>query len=168
MYTYEDLESTYEEEKRLHDLATPFLNMAPTPDAPEVLAWRNHWSNAMHPILEYASKQGRSWWKGRKPKANTFLLTFTRDPKTTRPVAQWEDATIKQLKKTWFTKVKYVFEHKDTNIHCHAYVQADRHIHQSNFKMYMREFGHVDIKIVGEDNGIEEYMSKENPIITLK
>lgn len=110
------------------------------------------------------------YWKAilKKPrqKSLVYLLTFTSNEKL--PKESFKHAVVKQLEREIFSKVKYVFEHEDTNIHCHAYVTATHTINKDNFKSHIRKFGNMDIKHVKTDNGIEEYISKENTPITLK
>ncbi len=110
------------------------------------------------------------YWKAilKKPrqKSLVYFLTFTSNEKL--PKESFKHAVVKQLEREIFSKVKYVFEHEDTNIHCHAYVTATHTINKDNFKSHIRKFGNMDIKHVKTDNGIEEYISKENTPITLK
>lgn len=101
-----------------------------------------------------------------RQKSLVYLLTFTSNEKL--PKESFKHAVIKQLEREIFSKVKYVFEHEDTNIHCHAYVTATHTLNKDNFKSHIRKYGNMDLRHIKTDNGIDEYISKENTPITLK
>lgn len=170
-FTWDDYLKRSQEMRRLHDIASPFL-CENNNDHSSVREWRTYMENEMLQITEYAAKQPTSWFK-EKPKKKEhpdYILTFTRDPKKGVPETTWKDAAFKQLHKTWFQRpIKYVYEHEDTNLHMHAHVKTEgRYITKDNFKMFNEKYGLVLIRECGKDNGIEDYMSKENPIKTLE
>lgn len=104
--------------------------------------------------------------KKSKQKSLNYIITFTWNQRL--PKESFKHAVVKQLNRTIFSKVTYVFEHEDTNIHCHAYVTATHTLNKENFKSHAEKFGFVDVKHSSKDNGIMDYISKENTPIILK
>jgi len=94
-----------------------------------------------------------------------YLVTFTRNPNTKYTLAQWRAAVHKQIKRDIFLKGHYAFEHEDTNIHCHV-LALSTGMAKSNFAPFIRKFGNIDLRSVGKDNGIMEYIGKENEIVS--
>lgn len=99
-----------------------------------------------------------------KNKVSKYFVTFTKDPSKGTPISEWKDAVEKQLSKKWFAHWVAVYEHEDTNIHCHALITPEHNLHKDHFKMFAQKYGYVDVKRVHNDNGITEYMQKENKI----
>lgn len=112
------------------------------------------------------------YWK-RKKRANShpdgyrYFITFSPDPKKLEKhgLEAWKACLRKQLDKTCITSFKAAYEHKETNIHLHAIVNANRQLVKRNFKVHMTKFGFVDLKSVRYDNGMEEYITKETDIL---
>jgi len=95
-----------------------------------------------------------------------YFVTFTKNPKAEHSVVEWKAAVHKQLDRVWYDECIAVFEHPDSNIHCHALItpRPGQRCHVDNYKMFREKYGHVDVRAVHKDNGITEYMSKENKI----
>lgn len=93
-----------------------------------------------------------------------YFITFTYNPSCKYSKEEFKKAVEKQLKRGIFSSYKHVFEHEDSNIHAHALVHSKHRLNKDNFKSHARKYGYVDIKSVKEDNGIEEYLTKENPL----
>jgi len=102
----------------------------------------------------------------KKPVTTKYLVTFTRNPNTLKTVKEWKQAVEKQLSKTWFKNWDAVYEHESTNIHCHALIEPEHNITATNFTSFIKQYGKVDIVRVTHDNGIQQYMSKENKIFS--
>lgn len=107
-------------------------------------------------ILELSTQYYRSI------KGNNYLLTFTKRSEV-KP-SDWFDAIIKQLKKKFIIKFLIGFEHLDANMHAHAYIECNKYVQKREFALYERDIGYIDLRIVRKDNGVEGYISKENPI----
>lgn len=95
-----------------------------------------------------------------------YLITFTHNQTTDK--ALFRAAVIKQLNRSIFLKVRFAEEHKDTNYHIHAICTSKFNLNKTNFESHSRKHGHVDVRHVTEDNGLDEYISKENEIIILR
>lgn len=135
--------------------------------------WDRYQPTYIHPAMfEFQTNKHKmdAFYKAilKKPRQKSliYFITFTSNNKVS--VEAFKYGIVKQLEREIFSKVKYSFEHEDTNIHCHAYVTATHTINKDNFKSTIRKYGNMDIKHIKVDNGIEEYMSKENEVITLK
>lgn len=131
----------------------------------------NNTTNHLPDMVEFLSgpkllQLHKAILKTPRQKSLVYLLTFTSNEKL--PKESFKHAVIKQLEREIFSKVKYVFEHEDTNIHCHAYVTATHTLNKDNFKSHIRKYGNMDLRHIKTDNGIDEYISKENTPITLK
>lgn len=95
-----------------------------------------------------------------------FIITFTK-----RPDVRFEffkNQVIRQLARKVFNSGKYAFEHVATNAHCHAYVESPFNLCKSHFAHIEKVCGFVDIKRVGWNNGVEEYISKENDYVSFE
>lgn len=111
------------------------------------------------------------WLSEEKSKHNLierhrFLLTFTRNEAI--DVGVWKNRVRAQLQRKAIKSVKYVLEHKDTNIHCHALVETDKVLRKREFRAFEKTYGYVDVKNVKKDNGLMDYFTKEegNEILT--
>ena len=92
-----------------------------------------------------------------------FFITFTK-----RPDVRFEFFKLKvvdQLKREVFMRGKYAFEHVSTNAHCHAYVESPYNLCRGTFKSMEKHCGFVDVRRVGVDNGVDEYISKEGEYV---
>lgn len=93
---------------------------------------------------------------------HTYFITFTKAKDVS------DDTFIKRLKfelKRKFVKsFKCVIEHKDSNIHAHVLLDSNKHLKKDTFKTYIKSVGLIDLKNAKFDNGITEYMEKENKI----
>lgn len=92
---------------------------------------------------------------------NKYFITFTHNNNT--PKDDFKKAVEKQLERKIFTHVEYAFEHEETNIHCHAIVESKFTLNSLNFKSHSTKHGYVQIKIIKHDNGLQDYINKENP-----
>lgn len=116
-------------------------------------------------VNNYRMENPRTWWKTPpKPKLhNEYFVTFTHsDKKSTKE--EFKKTVIHKIttRTTWKDYV-YCFEHEDTNIHCHALLNCgSNRINETNFKTIVRDHGKVHWQTVSTDNGIEQYISKEN------
>jgi len=95
-----------------------------------------------------------------------YLITFTHNQTTDK--ALFRAAVIKQLNRSIFLQVRFAEEHKDTNYHLHAICTSKFNLNKDNFKSHARKYGHVDVRHVTQDNGLDEYISKESEIIILR
>lgn len=137
-----------------------------TPDfaSPAFQEYQQEYVDLMQDSIQYVSTH--TYTVGNAPKK--YLVTFTYDPKKGNTPEQFKTAVVKQLNRAW-DNVKYAFEHEDTNIHCHAIIEyAKTGINKTNFDSHIRKYGNVDVRLISRDNGLEEYISKENPIIEIK
>jgi len=104
-----------------------------------------------------------------------YLLTLQWNRKVTEEV--WRKACDSLLKNKKFKHGVYVYERgsKGTNPHCHLLVFCKsklchnakvighpRDQYKGHFEKFEYTYGHIDFKIVKNDNGIQEYMSKEH------
>jgi len=95
-----------------------------------------------------------------------YLITFTHNQTTDKAI--FRAAVIKQLNRSIFLQVRFAEEHKDTNYHLHAICTSKFNLNKDNFKSHARKYGHVDVRHVTKDNGLDEYISKESEIIILR
>lgn len=105
-------------------------------------------------------------FKARKRTNYFYFLTFTWNNSVDKTL--FKQAVEKQLTRSIILTGRYSFEHEDTNIHCHAYVQTNHRLSKANFASHSRKYGFVDIKRVTKDNGVNSYMSKENETKEIK
>lgn len=98
--------------------------------------------------------------------SNRYLITFTSNNSVGLDL--WKQAVEAQLSRKIFAGGKYAYEHEETNVHCHAFVNATHTLNKSNFKMFERKYGYIDLKHVHNDNGIDDYISKEGEVREFK
>lgn len=101
--------------------------------------------------------------------SHKYFVTFTYNPQTNRE--DFIPAVIQQLKRPGIHKsAHYVVEHPDTNIHIHALIESQPGvaITPERYKSHIRKHGLVDVRRIKNDNGIADYMSKENKPIEIK
>lgn len=100
--------------------------------------------------------------------SNKYFITFTYNPSTEREA--FIPAVIKQLQREIHLHVHYCIEHEDTNIHVHALVESQQGVSLTadRYKSHARKHGHVRVDHIKQNNGIEQYMEKENKPIFLK
>lgn len=94
--------------------------------------------------------------------SHKYLITFTHAP-TLSTKEQFKASVIKQLARAIFSFTEHVFEHEDTNIHCHAICESRFTLNATNFKSHATKHGFVQVKTVKQDNGLSDYINKENP-----
>jgi len=120
-------------------------------------------------ICAYRMENPRTWWKEpRKPKEYIEkLLTFTWNSESCADRQAFKKGIIAVItQRTTWKDYYYSFEHEDTNIHCHAVVNCGTNrLDKSHLKSTERKYGTVRVDAINTDNGLEEYLSKENPIV---
>lgn len=92
-----------------------------------------------------------------------YLMTFTRNPNSRYSKESWLERVKKELSKNFIEEFAAALEHKDTNIHCHACVKTTKLITKREFKVFIRDYGFVDLRRVNDDNGVVPYISKDLP-----
>lgn len=94
-----------------------------------------------------------------KKQKKQFLVTFTKDPKVTTD--HWFSRLCKQLQRKFVKRFQCSLEHLDSNIHAHVVIRSDEYLRKRHFAAFP---GHVDCRTVRTDNGVSDYISKENKI----
>lgn len=123
-------------------------------------------------INEYMMKHPRAKLTKSDAK-HLYLITYTLDPKKQLSNQEFKAACVKEFSKKLYKRVEYTYEHEDTNIHCHAMVETNHTITYDHtkanytFKVFKAKVGNINVKPVKVDNGIKEYITKENPEIHL-
>ena len=90
-----------------------------------------------------------------------YLLTLTCDNKVATKL-EWFDDVIDALELKMFNFLAASIEHIDSNIHCHACVSSHNNIDKSRFKKFIKKH-RIDVRKISIDNGVSEYIGKENP-----
>jgi len=91
-----------------------------------------------------------------KPKlGGTYLLTFTRDPSVS--TYNWWKQLLRALRLHSYKAA--TIEHIDSNIHCHAIVESKFNLYKGSYKAFKSR---IDFRKISTDNGVEDYLSKEN------
>ena len=90
----------------------------------------------------------------------TFLVTFTKSPNI--EFKDWLVALSKQLRKKFVISYKAGVEHLDTNPHCHVLMECTEKISKRKFSIFPC---FVDCRRVHVDNGVEDYIGKESPVL---
>lgn len=91
----------------------------------------------------------------------TYFITFTKKPDVSNDY--WFSRLCKQLERKFVKSFEVSIEHPDTNIHAHALIHSTEFIRKRHFESFP---GHVDLKKILRDNGVRDYISKENKIFT--
>lgn len=99
-----------------------------------------------------------------KVTGGSFFITFTRRTAEGCPNLIFRSQVLQQLHRTIITDGSYVFEHPESNYHCHALVNSRYDIGKSHFKSFIKNVGNIDIKRVQKDNGIQSYLEKEGEV----
>lgn len=110
------------------------------------------------------SKAYDKWKKVHLPARYKYLITFTRDPNK-QIVAKWIERVRFELGRKFIQSFKATMEHVDTNIHIHALIESNKYLKKDDFKCFINNYGNIDLKKVVSNNGIEQYLSKENDMI---
>jgi len=90
-----------------------------------------------------------------------YLLTLTRDSKVADKL-NWFDDVVDLLELKMHNFIAGSIEHIDTNIHCHAVVSSHHNIDKSRYKKFIKKH-RIDCRKIVCDNGVSEYIGKENP-----
>lgn len=94
-----------------------------------------------------------------------YLLTFTTRPDARDSIDAFQKAVEHQLSRAAFLSASYSIEHPETNLHAHAIVHSNRYLQgNKDFAVFTKHYGHVDVKAIRIDNGVEAYIGKESPI----
>ncbi len=116
------------------------------------------------------------WWRRTNPITDTppplpmiasntgshrYLLTLTYDPKVTK--VYWFSRLLSTLQRKFINSFECALEHLDSNLHAHAYVLSSKHLRKRDFSKFP---GFIKIDKITKDNGIMDYISKENKIFT--
>lgn len=104
------------------------------------------------------NKHSRKKYEGYK-----YLVTFTRNENGRYTKKEWLDRVCKELRRKAFSLAVGELEHIDTNIHCHAVIETGKAVHKSLFKVFIRDYGFVDLRRINIDNGVQTYIEKELP-----
>ena len=90
-----------------------------------------------------------------------YLLTLTRDPSVTKDY--WFKRVCGVLSRKFVVSFQASLEHINENIHCHVYCHSSKYLRKRDFQKFP---GFVKIDKITKDNGITDYISKENKIFT--
>lgn len=90
-----------------------------------------------------------------------YLLTLTRDSKVATQL-EWFDDVVELLELKMHNFIAGSIEHIESNIHCHAMVSSKHNIDKSRYKKFIQKH-RIDCRKISKDNGISEYIGKENP-----
>lgn len=94
-------------------------------------------------------------------KIRSYLVTFTYNNVADR--ADWSNRIIIELSKKGILTSCYSLEHEETNMHAHALITSSYKKTHRDFELFKRKFGSVDVRLIGTDNGVQDYMEKEWP-----
>jgi len=99
----------------------------------------------------------------------TYFVTFTTDPRKryARDLPAFQAEVEGQLRRRNIASAYYCIEHIDTNMHAHCLIKATgRGLSDpaKDWKFMHNKVGMVRVDLVRKDNGIADYMAKENPI----
>jgi len=132
---------------------------------PDWVSIREMWMMEELEIAQYIGSHSKADLK-RQIGDRRYFVTFTKDPKKGHTTEEWKKAVLKQIQRKTFTNYCYCYEHQDTNLHCHAVLSTPHTINATNFASFAKNYGIVLIpKHEVIDNGLERYMTKENPIV---
>ena len=100
-----------------------------------------------------------------------YLITFTHNPNSRYNVIEWLHRVTKEIGRSVFSGARASLEHIGSNIHCHMVVQSKVTLARYNpkksnrfyFKVFKRDYGHVDIQRLTINNGFEQYIEKDMP-----
>lgn len=93
-----------------------------------------------------------------------YFLTFTKIEEVPREKFV---ARIKfEMSRTFVKSFMLAFEHIETNLHAHAKIVSTKYLDNQTFQTYTKHIGFLKWNCVNTDNGIKEYLEKENNIIT--
>lgn len=108
-------------------------------------------------------------WKKLKQaeKPRAYIVTFTRNPNSVHTLDKWFLRIRKELTKKSIISFEAVVEHRDTNIHLHAFVCASKQLNKRDYKVFERDYGYVDVRRVHTDNGIADYFVKEEGAVLI-
>lgn len=109
-------------------------------------------------VFEYSS-QCRSWLA--QNKTRQYHLTFSCRPDVDKD--KFIQSCHKFAKRKVFKRVEYVFEHMSTNIHCHMNAYAKMHFRHSDCDLMKKKYGNVKIQHIVNDNGVSDYIHKQEP-----
>lgn len=93
----------------------------------------------------------------------SYLVTFTRNPNSRYTQPEWFQKVMKELSKKFTLHAKAELEHITTNIHCHAVIECTKAISKTQYSVFNRDYGYVDLRRVKVDNGIDNYICKDLP-----
>jgi len=105
--------------------------------------------------------QANAHKKSHSGENNKYLITFTYNNSSSKDA--FKAAVQKQMARAIFSHTEFSFEHEESNIHCHAIVESRFTLNASNFKSHSTKYGFVQVKRVYADNGLSDYINKENP-----
>lgn len=117
-------------------------------------------------------KYSKKFWELNKPREIVYqMFTFTTDPahKDLKAQEEYIISILKRKENLQIHSLYYVKEHFDTNPHFHVVIGSTRSIPPDAFKTY-KKYGFVQKskKSSLNDNGLQDYLEKENkPIILL-
>lgn len=118
----------------------------------------SQWDRDILPLIVKPNSQ--------KVQLKRYFMTFTRDPSNGTKLA-WFDLLMKALRQSVHQFQSGTIEHMDKNIHCHAYVTSKYNLSKDRYKLFSKHHS-MNIKKVNHDNGVVNYMTKENdPIDSL-
>lgn len=89
-----------------------------------------------------------------------YFVTFTRNP-SHGTKTDWFELLMTTLQQSVHQFITGTIEHMDKNIHCHAYITSKYNLSKDRYKAFSK-YHKIDFKKVKFDNGITNYMTKEN------
>lgn len=90
-----------------------------------------------------------------------YLITFTRNPNARYSLHAWFARIRFECQKAFVVECQCAVEHRETNIHVHSLIISNKKITKREYKVFIRDFGFVDVRILKTDNGVKAYIEKE-------
>jgi len=124
-----------------------------TPEIEQIIADPQGW---LHRELRKSRKKyDDEYW---------YLVTFTRNPNSRYSIPEMLNRVAKELERSSIVEHFCMPEHMDSNIHVHAAIRfTTPHQKERTFKVYMRDYGYVDMRRINVNNGVADYLLKDCP-----
>jgi len=99
----------------------------------------------------------------------SYIVTFTTDPQKRyrNDLELFQREVEGQLKRKNIAEAMYSIEHIKSNMHAHCFIKClGRALNNplTDWKFMHNKVGMVQVEPVGRNNGVEQYLQKENPI----
>lgn len=100
----------------------------------------------------------KSYQRKRLTEEHKYFVTFTVDPKKGVTEDLWVTRLATEMRRKFVKSFQLVIENRETNMHAHASVITNKHLKRADFHTYEKFFGHVDLRKVENDRGVDEYL----------